>query len=49
MIIVEFEREFNCLRENTEKYKIFSVPITKEVKKIDKNREKLPNYILKEN
>ena len=31
----------NCLGENTEKYKIFSVSITKEVKRIDQNREEL--------
>ena len=31
----------NCLGENTEKYKIFSVSITKEVKRIDENREEL--------
>ena len=35
----EFDGEFNCLRENTEKYKSFSVPITKEVKRIVKNGE----------
>ena len=28
------EGEFNCLEENTEKYKTFPVPITKEVKRI---------------
>ena len=33
--------EFSCLGENTEKYKTFSVPITKEVSRIGKNREKL--------
>ena len=35
----EFEGEFNCLKENTETYKTFSVPITKEVKGISKNGE----------
>ena len=30
----EFEGEFNCLGENTEKYKSFSIAITKEVKRI---------------
>ena len=34
------EGEFNCLGENTDRYKIFSVLITKEVKKVDRNREK---------
>ena len=32
----EFEGEFNCLGEITEKYKIFPVPVTKEVNRIDK-------------
>ena len=32
----EFEREFNCLGENTEKCKTFSVPITKQVKSLYK-------------
>ena len=35
----QFEGESNCLGENTEKYKTFSVSITKEVKKIDKSEE----------
>ena len=33
----EFEREFECLGENTEKYMIFSVPIKKEITKTDKD------------
>ena len=33
----EFEREFECLGENTEKYITFSVPITKGTTKKDKN------------
>ena len=38
----ESEWKFECLGENTEKYKIFSVPIEKEVTKIDKDgNEKL--------
>ena len=37
MLGKEFAEEFNCLVENTEKYKTFSVPITKEVKTTDKN------------
>ena len=32
----EFERKFECLGENIEKRKTFSVPIKKEVTKIDK-------------
>ena len=37
----EFEEEFNCPEKNTEKYKTFSVPIRKKVKKTDKNREEI--------
>ena len=33
----EFEGEFECLGENTEKYITFSVPIKKESTKKDKN------------
>ena len=33
----EFEAEFKCLGENTEKYITFSVPIKKETTKKDKN------------
>ena len=33
----EYEGEFECFGENTEKYKTFSVPIEKEVTKIDKD------------
>ena len=33
----EFEREFECLGENTEKYITFSVPIERETTKKDKN------------
>ena len=33
----ESERQFECLRENTEKYKTFAVPIKKEVQKRDKD------------
>ena len=32
----EFEGQFECLGENTENYKNFSVPIEKEVRRIDK-------------
>ena len=40
-IVKEFKRKFNCLGENTENYKTFSVQITKEVKRIHKNRSKI--------
>ena len=33
----QFEGEFECLGKNTEKYKTFSIPIEKEVTKIDKD------------
>ena len=33
----EFEREFECLGENTEKYITFLVPIKKEITKKDKD------------
>ena len=33
----EFEGEFECLGENTEKYITFSVPNEKEITKKDKN------------
>ena len=37
--------EFNCLGENIDKYKTFSVSIKKEVKRIDKNgKEITQNY-----
>ena len=38
----EFEKQFTCLGENTEKYIRFAVPIGKEVTRIDKNLGK--NY-----
>ena len=45
-IAKEFEGKFNYLGENTDKYKTFSVPIMKEVKRIDKNGEICTNHIL---
>ena len=41
----EFEGEFNCLGENTEKYKTFSVPIEKEVTRIAKNGNEIKKTI----
>ena len=41
----EFEIEFNCFGENTEKYKPFSGTITKEVKRIYKNRKEITKTI----
>ena len=40
-----FEGELNCLGESAEKYKTFSVPITKEVEKIDKNGEEVTKTV----
>ena len=39
------EENFNCLVENREKYRTFSVPVTKEVKRIDKNGEEFTKMI----
>ena len=33
----EFERQFECLGENTEEYKTFSIPVVMEVTNIDKD------------
>ena len=33
----EFKGQFECFGKNREKYKTFSVPIVKEIKKIDKD------------
>ena len=38
----EFEKQFTCLGENSEKYITFTVPIKKQVTRINKNGEK--NY-----
>ena len=46
----EFKKQFTCLGENTEKYITFTVPIEKEVTRIDKNGEEITktvSYILK--
>ena len=43
----EFKKQFTCVRENTEKYIIFTVPIAKVVTSIDKNGEEIKKeYIL---
>ena len=41
----EFKNQFTCLGENTEKYIIFTVPIEKEVTRIDKNGEEITKNI----
>ena len=42
---MEFEKQFNCLGENTEKYITFTFPIAKEVRKIDKSGEEITKNI----
>ena len=43
----EFEKQFNCSGKNNEKYITFSVPIEKEVTRINKNGEEIEKvYIL---
>ena len=43
----EFKKPFTYLGENTEKYKIFTVPIEKEVRRIYKNGEEISKiYVL---
>ena len=41
----EFKKQFTCLGENTEKYITFTVPIEKEVTRIDKNPEEITKNI----
>ena len=46
----EFKKQFTCLGVNTEKYITFTVPIEKEVARIDKNGEEITknmSYILR--
>ena len=33
----KFKGQFECLGENTEKYKSFSVPVEEEIRKVDKD------------
>ena len=40
-----FEGEFSCLAEISEKYKTILVPITKEVKMVDKNGDEITKSI----
>ena len=41
----ELRKQFTCLGENTEIYKTFTVPIQKEVTRIDKNGEETTKNI----
>ena len=45
----EFERQFICLGENTEKYTTFSVSVQKEVARIDINGEEITKTITDNN
>ena len=42
----EFKKQFTCLGENTEKYITFTVPIEKEITRIDKNGEENKKHFL---
>ena len=39
----EFKKQFTCLGESTEKYIAFTIPIEKEVARIDKNEKEIKN------
>ena len=41
----ELQKQFTCLGENTEKYITFTVPIGKEITRIDKNGEEITKNI----
>ena len=41
----KFKKQFTCLGENTEKWITFTVPLEKEVTRINKNGEKLTKNI----
>ena len=41
----EFKKQFTCVDENTEKYITFTVPIEKEVTRIDKNGEEIKKHL----
>ena len=45
LLAEEFKKEFTCLGKNTEKYITFTVPIEKEVTRIDKNGEEITKNI----
>ena len=44
-LVEEFERQFTCLGENTERYITFSIPIKNEVRRINKKEEKVTKTI----
>ena len=45
MLAEEFKKQLTCLGEDTEKYITFTVPIEKEVTRIDKNAEEITKNI----
>ena len=45
MLAAEFNKQFTCLGEKTEKYITFTVPIEKEFAGIDKNGEEIAENI----
>ena len=44
-LVEEFKKQFTCLGENTGKYITFTVPIEKEVMRIDENGEEITKHI----
>ena len=45
MLAEEFKKQFTCLGEDTEKYITFTVPIEQEIKRTDKNGEKITKIL----
>ena len=45
VLVEEFKKQFTCLGQNNEKYITFTVPIKKEVRRIDKNGEEITKNI----
>ena len=48
LLVEEFEKQHTCLRENTEKCITLSVPVQKEVTRIDKSKEEITKKYLTE-
>ena len=44
-LVEEFKKQFTCLGEDTEKYITFTIPIEKEVTRIDKNGKEITKNI----
>ena len=43
MVVEQFEGQFTSLRENSEKYTTFSVPIEQEVRRFDEKGKEIQN------